>query len=317
MIQSIALDLAVQYRRALTQRIEGYLHARGIPEKLVDRHLLGWNGRQITIPIFDREGKLAYFKLAKDPEDRGPGAKMLLPAGATAELYGWEHLRVKPKQIIICEGEFDRLVLENQGFAAVTSTAGAGVFRQEWAGEFTSIPDVYICFDRDDAGRPGALRVGQMIPHARIVELPEQVGEGGDVTDFFVRLARTRQAFLRLLEAAQPAPRPEMPPHPRIESAESERSRDSDGEVGRLKAAVHIADIVGQYILLRRNGEKYVAHCPFHEDRTPSFVLYPTTQSFYCFGCQAHGDVLNFLMRVEDIDFPEALRVLRKFASHL
>ncbi len=313
---SIALDLAVQYHRALTQRIEAYLHARGIPETLIDRHLLGWNGRQITIPIFDQEGKVAYFKLAKDPEDRGPGPKMLLPAGASAELYGWEHLQVKPTQVVICEGEFDRLVLENHGFAAVTSTAGAAVFRQEWAEEFASIPEVYVCFDRDEAGRAGAVRVGQMVPHARLVELPEQVGDGGDVTDFFVLLGRTRQAFLRLLEAAQPAPKPETPPHPRTDPAEVVPS-NADTEVARLKAAVHIADVVGQYILLRRNGEKYVAHCPFHEDRTPSFVVYAATQSFYCFGCQAHGDVLSFLMRVEEIDFPEALRVLRKFASHL
>jgi DNA primase len=49
-----------------------------------------------------------------------------------AELYGWENLVSKPSQIIICEGEFDRLVLEANGFNAVTSTGGAKTFRHEW-----------------------------------------------------------------------------------------------------------------------------------------------------------------------------------------
>jgi DNA primase len=316
MMQEVGLALAVQYHQALPQRIEAYLKARGIPETLIDRHLLGWNGRQITIPILDRDEKLLYLKLAKDPADGGPGPKMLMPAGTSATLYGWEHLRMKPKQIVICEGEFDRLVLEAHGFAAVTSTAGAGVFRQEWADELKSIPEVFICFDRDEVGRIGAVRVGRMIPQARLVELPEQVGDGGDVTDFFVHLGRSRQAFERLLEGARPAPEPEAPPHPRVVPAESEPRDDGDSEVARLKAAAHIEDVVGQYILLRRNGEKYVAHCPFHDDRNPSFVLYPATETFYCFGCQARGDVLSFLMRIEGIDFPEALRVLRRFTSH-
>jgi len=81
---------------------------------------------------------MAIFKLARDPEDRMPAPKMMTKPAAPAELYGWGEVLKKPSQIIICEGEFDRLVLEAKGFTAVTSTGGAGVFRAEWAKELAS-----------------------------------------------------------------------------------------------------------------------------------------------------------------------------------
>src|SRR5437879_6522235 len=177
------LALAQEYHRHLPQRIRNYLHeARGISDPVIGRHLLGWNGSRITIPIFDRHGRLAFFKLAKDPEHKTDSPKMLATPGAHAELYGWERVLSKPEQIIICEGEFDRLVLESRGFAAVTSTGGAATFRAEWAELLRGIPSIYMCFDSDAAGRTGAERVAQLIPRARIVRLPEDVGEGGDVT---------------------------------------------------------------------------------------------------------------------------------------
>src|SRR5439155_5810700 len=140
-----ASDPLVQARLfhdALPARLREYLNARGIPDPVIDGHLLGWNGRRITIPISDRDGQLAFFKLAKDPEDPSEHPKMLTSPGSRAELYGWEHLREHLARLIICEGEFDRLVLEGQGLLAVTSTGGAGVFRREWAKELAAIPEV-------------------------------------------------------------------------------------------------------------------------------------------------------------------------------
>ncbi|PYV26875.1 MAG: hypothetical protein DMG97_09875 [Acidobacteria bacterium] len=83
-------------------------------------------------------------------------------------------------------------------------------------------------------------------------------------------------------------------------------------QVDRLKRSTAIEDLVARYVELYTSGQNYRARCPFHEDRNPSFVVYPQTQSFYCFGCREHGDVLSFLMRQERLTFPEALKVLRK-----
>jgi hypothetical protein len=188
------LELAREYHHNLPQHIRAYLRrARGISDEAIDHRLLGWNGSRITIPIFDREGNLTSFKLAKDPEDKTDSPKMLATPGAHAELYDCQTWWPRPEQIIICEGEFDRLMLESRGFAAVTSTGGAATFRPEWVEAFSDIPTIYMCFDNDAAGRAGAERVAQLIPRARIVQLPAEVGESGDVTDFLVRLGRSRQ----------------------------------------------------------------------------------------------------------------------------
>src|SRR5712691_10056738 len=84
-------------------------------------------------------------EFAKSPDDETDSPKMLASPGAKAELYGWEDVLYKPEEIVICEGEFDRLALKAQGFRAVTSTGGARVFRPEWAQELAAIPQVYIC----------------------------------------------------------------------------------------------------------------------------------------------------------------------------
>jgi DNA primase len=293
---------------------EYFRQARGIADEIIDRQLLGWNGNRITIPIFDRNAQFAFFKLAKSPNDETDSPKMLTTPGVHAELYGWERVLAKPEQIVICEGEYDRLVLESQGFAGVTSTGGALSFRDDWAEAFCEVPNVYICFDNDTAGRIGAERIARLIPHARIVRLPEDAGEGGDVTDFFVRLGRSREEFLSLLEAARPLTEAAHAPAPASKRAPDGAKQDS--EVSQLKSSVAIEDLIGRYVELRTSGQNYKARCPFHEDRNPSLVVFPKTQSFYCFGCRERGDVLSFLMRRERLTFPEALKVLREL-NHL
>jgi DNA primase len=307
--------LATAYHKTLPRRIREYLNARGIPHPIIDRHLLGWNGWRITVPIFNRAGELVFFKLAKEPEDQTDSPKMLAAPGSAAELYGWEAVLSRPDRIIICEGEFDRLVLEAHGFPAVTSTGGAGTFHPEWVEEFARIPKVYICFDRDEAGRAGALRVGRLIPQAKIVELPEEVGEGGDVTDFFVRLGATREDFDALLETASPAPPVQGPTPPTDQASPPVTISHSNERVERLKREVPIADVIGQYVPLHPSGKNLVGHCPFHEDHRPSFTVFPVTGTFHCFGCRKHGDVITFVREIERLGFADTLDVLDRFKS--
>jgi DNA primase len=306
--QPLTLELVNSYHEALPERIGQYLNGRGIHDEILELHLIGWDNQRITIPIFNRDGQLSYLKLAKDPEDLSGSPKMLVPPGAATELYGWERVRAKTCQIIICEGEFDRLVLEGQGFAAVTSTGGAGVFRPEWADAFREIPEVYVCFDQDEPGRRGAERVARLIPQAKVVELPIEVGVGGDITDYFARLGQTREDFMQLLEHAHsvvPEPPSDLPTH--TSSTPEQRT-----EVRELKARVRIEAVIGQYIHVEPTGQALRGLCPFHEDRVPSFVVYPDTQRFYCFGCGEHGDVLTFLMHIERVGFRDALDMLRQ-----
>ncbi len=303
---------ALAYHQRLPKRLWKYLNGRGVPDALIHKHLLGWNGQRITIPIPNREGKFTFFKLAKDPNDRSDNPKMLSTRGAHAEIYGWERVLAKPDQVITCEGEFDRLVLEGQGFATVTSTGGAMTFRPEWAEVLKEIRQVFICFDNDAAGRLGVERVARLIPQARVVCLPDEVGEGGDVTDFFVRLGKTREEFLKLLEAATPMPPKAAVPPPNLEG--NLLPTTPDEEVALLKSLVAIEDLIGQSVALRPQGRNFVGHCPFHDDQHPSFVVYAATRSFYCFACHTSGDAISFLMKAEHLTFPEALKVLQEFA---
>lgn len=303
---------AAQYHRALPERIRAYLNGRGIPDRVIDHRLLGWNGSRITIPIFNQKGVCAFFRLAKGPDETSDAPKMISSRGSSVELYGWETLRLRPKRLIICEGEFDRLVLEANGFVAVTSTGGAGTFKREWATATENAPEIYVCFDRDEAGRKGAKRVSNLIPRARFIELPEEVGEGGDVTDFFVRLGKTPEEFEKLMINAiwSPQAGPALTP----------KTRSSDGEFRRhideLKGQVPIERVVGCYVELRPSGKTLVGLCPLHEDHRPSFTVYPGQGIFHCYGCGEHGDALNFLQLVEHLSFRQARVILEKLIPH-
>src|SRR6266481_1497102 len=92
--------LAAEYHRALPERIRKYLHSRGIPDEIVNRHFLGWNGSRITIPVFNRKGICAFFRLGKDPDDESRSPKMLSSRGSHIDLDGWELLRLQPKRVI-------------------------------------------------------------------------------------------------------------------------------------------------------------------------------------------------------------------------
>lgn len=85
--------------------------------------------------------------------------------------------------------------------------------------------------------------------------------------------------------------------------------------IEQLVNRVEIEEIVSSYVQLKRAGRNPKGLCPFHSERSPSFVLYPDTQSFYCFGCGAGGDVINFIMRIENLDYPEAVRFLARRAG--
>ena len=67
-----------------------------------------------------------------------------------------------------------------------------------------------------------------------------------------------------------------------------------------LRAKISIVDVVGDKVKLVRKGREYQACCPFHNEKTPSFVVYPESQSFYCFGCGAGGDIITFVKRIEN-----------------
>lgn len=76
-----------------------------------------------------------------------------------------------------------------------------------------------------------------------------------------------------------------------------------------------IVDVVSTYVNLKRAGRLYSGRCPFHNEKTPSFYIYPDTQSFYCFGCGAGGEVITFIRKIENLDYIDAVKLLAQRAG--
>ena len=87
-------------------------------------------------------------------------------------------------------------------------------------------------------------------------------------------------------------------------------ARFSDEFLSELRLRCDIEQIISSYVPLRRRGKNLVGLCPFHNEKTPSFTVYPETESFYCFGCGAGGEVISFIRRIENLDYVEAVRFL-------
>lgn len=77
-----------------------------------------------------------------------------------------------------------------------------------------------------------------------------------------------------------------------------------------LKQKVNLVELLSSYMEVKRAGAYYRALCPFHEERTPSFVIQPGSSHYHCFGCQAHGDAISFLMNYQQLNFQEAVEFL-------
>ena len=89
----------------------------------------------------------------------------------------------------------------------------------------------------------------------------------------------------------------------------------SDSFLQELKMKTDIEDVISTYVTLKRRGATLVGLCPFHNEKTPSFTVYPATQSFYCFGCGAGGDAITFLKTIENLDYLDAVKTLAQRAG--
>lgn len=81
-------------------------------------------------------------------------------------------------------------------------------------------------------------------------------------------------------------------------------------DVENVKRSHNIVNVIGQYVRLKKNGKEYTGLCPFHGEKTPSFSVSEQKQVYHCFGCGAHGDVIDFVMNYSGLEFVDAYKQL-------
>ena len=180
------------------QRITTWLLSRGLSQEVIDASGVHWNGSKIVIPVKDIDGNVIFNKYRRDPESED-GPKYFYETGSSAALFNVHTVKdLHNQKIFITESELDSLLLNSLGLNAVSSTGGSQTFHPEWFLDFLG-NEIYICYDADDAGVRGALRVNTMLTSAKIIFLPYEKGIK-DVTDYFK--THTIKQFLQLTEEA-------------------------------------------------------------------------------------------------------------------
>ncbi len=185
------------YCKALTGEGLKFLRdVRGLSGEVIDKYRLGYykTKKRFAIPVIqgDRCVNIRLYSPDKEPK--------ILPisSGRSIQLYPEEQLQ--NKEVWLCEGEFDALCGISHGLNCITVTGGAGSWRKEFTSLFQN-KRVYIVYDCDEGGRKGAERVAEIlsrVAEVRIIDLG--LGDGEDLTDWFVTYGKSKEELLELIE---------------------------------------------------------------------------------------------------------------------
>jgi len=300
--------------------IKDYLRNRLITDDLMEYFEFGYGefyGRRwIVLPIKSITGEYLFLKLRRDPKDESNKNKfMFYPTGIDGTVFGAEEF-LSSDTIICCEGEMDRILLHSRGVSAVTSTIGASGWKKEWIFAFKNCKKVFIIFDIDSAGDKGAQKLGEMIleehPQVRVFKchLPEELGEHGDISDFFMKTPGNLDELL--YERSVP-----IMPKKKEEKVHREYTGVSNGEITEedIKRAreANCKDFIQ---VARHSYSTAWAHCPFggagHDKGTPSLCLYEGEKGAYCYSCGFGGDAITLVQKLNDVDFVSAVNFINK-----
>lgn len=175
----VSLEQIMDWHERMPAQRRAYWHSRGLLDRTIDEFFLGWDGRRYTIPALYRLQPFGVKRRQSEIDDGIP-AKYNQIAGSRAGLFNADCLWTATR-CIICEGEIDAMLLSQAGYHVVSSTAGAGSWKEGWAELFSHIPEIVILYDNDEAGREGACRVRASLRRAEIVTLPASIKDVGEL----------------------------------------------------------------------------------------------------------------------------------------
>lgn len=274
-------------------------------------------GECITIPVHDVNGEFLFNKYRRNPlDDNKP--KYVYDVGGKVTLYAIDQAKGFEK-ILITEGEMDCLVSWSHNIPSVTSTGGAQSFQKDWASFFTN-REVIICYDNDNAGAEGMVKTLAIIPHAKVLFLPDMpnvkdisdyVAHGGNLNE----LIKTARGFNGLEEVKEDRTSrlalfkstffhdAYIKEHTKVIKTQATRKISGMSDKVTQAKTFPITD------LLEFVDNKAV--CPFHSEKTPSLHYYESDNHCYCFGgCGRAYDSIDIYRKLHNATFMEAIKKL-------
>lgn len=295
---------------------KSWLNSQRITDKVLeDFGVIG--DENIVFPVYDLDGNFIFNKYRRSPlSDEKP--KYWYDKGGKVTLYAWYKAK-DFNTILITEGEKDCLVAWSANIPAVTSTGGAGSFQEEW-GELLKDKEVILAFDNDSAGAVGMVRALKIVPHAKILFIPDRpnikdisdyVTNGGDLNTLvreakhFDSIEEVKEDKCRRLAIFQSTFFHDayIKEHTKV-NTHAERKAYSNDRVTNAKL-YPITNIL--------EFHKGKALCPFHNENTPSLHYYHKTNTCYCFGgCSKAYDAISIYMQKYSVSFKEAVEQLNR-----
>ncbi len=252
-------------------------------------------------PVFDADGRIAAWRL-KRVDSQHPYKYRWEGEGRADLLYG-AHDLLAGRPAFLCAGEADTWLMGSLELCACCFLAGEGAVPPGTVAQLVQAAPscVVVVYDNDDAGHGGAVKAVQALRAAGLqamaLTMPAHLPIKGDVTDLYAACGHNRDAFLQRLRSLEHLPMPDPAPHPPIRRRPALPADGALSRIERFKAEHPIDEVIGDAVPLKthQSGRYLTGRCPFHDDRTPSFVVWPEVGKFRCYGCGEHGDVVDFL----------------------
>lgn len=286
--------------------VEAWLAARGISAAKALAAGVFWDGSRIAITVARPDGT-TFCKRRRDPaKDKNTRIpKYVADTGGGRTLYRAETMAGKDI-VIVCEGELDavRLGIAWTGVATVSSTAGASNWDEAW-GRLFADKFVVVWYDADKAGAAGARTVAKNVADwADAVFVVEHDPDAGkDVTEVLARLGRVRLADV--LGCRGPFFATQVPP--RLPESRRDERRD-DGPKPPIMALMEV-----RYgVKFRRAGREYLCCCPIHHEKHPSMSVNAEKGLWHCHAGCGGGDAYGLVMKMENVDFKEAKKIIEE-----
>lgn len=330
----------------LPANIHGWLNKRGISDAVLEHNNIQFENNMIVIPVYNKQKEFLFNKYRRSPfSEEGP--KYTYDKGAAGALYNTNNLWFPTGSVVLVEGELDAMRLQSAGYLACSTTGGSGTFKKEWA-ELLAGYDIYICYDNDDAGQTGAVRVLEVFPHARVIEIPRAAGVK-DITDYLSK--NPPESFIERFNEAKTWRIPQEPEgttKPELKRYLDELMESAVNLSAEIRARVpedrgtEFPERLLQLIQLRHDKVKHefnhkrgpvnadpdalrrakavpiteffkvnnqgYALCINHAEKTASMKYYKSNNKVKCFGCGFAGDTIDVVMKMNNCTVGEAIK---------